>query len=828
MVSLWQRATRAEDTVRPASGCSRYSFSNLRLKTRTARCRDGQVQRNQLQLPYLSGSTYSVSAWAALLVGCGAASVTLAESANLSDPHEHRRMTPLDLLTLRDLSGLSVSPDGQLFAVLVRQARLATNDYRQDWWVVETESGGTSIHIGDAGKPIFRMEPRGTPNGSFITPAPKWSPDGKSFVYMALTQGVLQLWRASANGQVQQQLTFGKEDIDEFKWSNDGKKLFFSQDSSEEDRHISIQREGKRGYLYDDRFVPFESDTPLVKAWINPPVRTPNTGRAVRVLELDGLVTREATAEEKAEFEGLPKPNHALNRARARLVKQSPVGNSIAWLEPNLPEDPLRFQAETLMVRGSGGEIRVCHAPECVIDVQSRGASDLWWSGDAIEIYFMRREGVNYGKTGLYAWNPILQTVQTILVTDDLITDCSIVQSKAVCFFEAPTQPRKVVSISLDSGSVSTLFDPNPWIRNISFTDVTKLEWKSDLGAEAFGYLVEPADYVPGRRYPLVITTYAARGFLRGGVGDEYPVHVLAAQGFMVLAYNQPRTWDGLEGFRSSEKRSRARRENGLHARVRQASIDKAVSLLDEMGVVDIHKVGLSGLSSGSEAVHYALHQMENLAAAAASGPATMDASYYFLGGGAVREALNLWHGFPDFSKPGAWRELSVSYNVKDVEAPILINAADSEYLLSLEMIENFRRHNRPVELYVFPDEYHVKYQPVHRYNIYKRNVQWFRFWLKGEIASEPVDSEQYTRWAMLCRQNVENRKASNEQVIRANADSQPCSNGVGLIRQDVANDAKKETMNTGRATDSAPVTRPFPFDETSGSQTAGRTAKSY
>ncbi len=38
----------------------------------------------------------------------------------------------------------------------------------------------------------------------------------------------------------------------------------------------------------------------------------------------------------------------------------------------------------------------------------------------------------------------------------------------------------------------------------------------------------------------------------------------------------------------------------------------------------------------------------------------------------------------------------------------------------------------KPVELYIFPNEYHNKTQPMHRWNVYRRNVQWFQFWLQG------------------------------------------------------------------------------------------------
>jgi hypothetical protein len=55
------------------------------------------------------------------------------------------------------------------------------------------------------------------------------------------------------------------------------------------------------------------------------------------------------------------------------------------------------------------------------------------------------------------------------------------------------------------------------------------------------------------------------------------------------------------------------------------------------------------------------------------------------------------------------------------------------------------------VDLYVFPDEHHVKWQPIHRLSIYQRNLDWFGFWLKNEAPSlAPDHREEEERWSML------------------------------------------------------------------------------
>jgi hypothetical protein len=52
--------------------------------------------------------------------------------------------------------------------------------------------------------------------------------------------------------------------------------------------------------------------------------------------------------------------------------------------------------------------------------------------------------------------------------------------------------------------------------------------------------------------------------------------------------------------------------------------------------------------------------------------------------------------------------------------------------------------------MYVFADEYHVKWHPAHRLAIYERAIDWFDFWLNGREDPAPAKREQYSRWRAL------------------------------------------------------------------------------
>ena len=71
-------------------------------------------------------------------------------------------------------------------------------------------------------------------------------------------------------------------------------------------------------------------------------------------------------------------------------------------------------------------------------------------------------------------------------------------------------------------------------------------------------------------------------------------------------------------------------------------------------------------------------------------------------------------------------------------------------YTYSMQWVTALRELKKPVEMFIYPNELHIKNQPKHRYEIYQRNVDWMKFWLKGEEDPDPAKAEQYRRWGEL------------------------------------------------------------------------------
>ena len=93
---------------------------------------------------------------------------------------------------------------------------------------------------------------------------------------------------------------------------------------------------------------------------------------------------------------------------------------------------------------------------------------------------------------------------------------------------------------------------------------------------------------------------------------------------------------------------------------------------------------------------------------------------------------------------------MSLAQNAARIDTPLLMQLSDKEFRLALEAYSALREQHKPVEMHIFPDEAHIKWQPVHRQAVYERNLDWFSFWLQGKENPAPSKAAQYARWRKM------------------------------------------------------------------------------
>ena len=381
----------------------------------------------------------------------------------------------------------------------------------------------------------------------------------------------------------------------------------------------------------------------------------------------------------------------------------------------------------------------------------------LWATGGNELIFLRGGSPENGGRSELYRWRVDRDAApRRILATDELLESCDLSGRKLVCAHETALHPRTIVAIDPETGAMTGLYDPNPEYSSLRLGIVERLRWTASDGIASYGDLVLPPDHKPGQRHPLIIVQYTSRGFLRGGVGDEYPIHVFAARGYAVLSIQRPIPPARTRGAADSNDYQRINTLGWADRWRVLASLEAGIDAVVKRGVVDPGRVGLTGLSDGGLTVQFALINSKRFRAAATSSCCD-SADVPPAVGLAYSDTTTKW-GYPP---PGLedrqfWKPMSLAANADRIRTPLLMQLADREYRLALETFAALDHARAPVEMYVFPDEYHIKYHPGHRYAIYQRNLAWFDFWLKGDASEDVSDAVTMARWRSL-KARIEN-----------------------------------------------------------------------
>jgi dipeptidyl aminopeptidase/acylaminoacyl peptidase len=671
-----------------------------------------------------------------------APAIACAPPARNAGTSETRPISTIDLARLRDIgmpdssffdmsSPLALSPDGSKVAFVVNQGDPETNSYCRLMMVADVLPNASPLVVDKGGELITIVDNYrgllvsvGFPD--LVTPG--WSPDGRWIAYLRRDGGVTQLWRARSNGGEAAAVTQSKVDIDGWAWLSNDRVVITSlpERIAEEAR---IDAEGRTGWLYDARIAPEYDMRPQIRA---------DLSRRFEVIDLATGTITVATAAEAARLtpERLSRilvPQTIMNRRGGR-----------AWIQTDdaSPLSPARVR----FLDGRGHE-KHCSAEPC-----ANGIVQIHWSTDGKSIIYLRREGWAKSRMAFYRWDPEHGSPERLSVTDDVLLGCIPRGARFFCTREASTVPRQIAEVDPVTGVATTVYDPNPEFASLQLGSVERLTWRNALGLPAWGDLVLPPGHLAGEKLPMIVVQYHSDGFLRGGTGDEYPILALAARGFAVLSVEDPPTFAAaFPNLKTWDEINAANMKDWAERRSVLSSILTGVSLVVERGIVDPKRIGITGLSDGASSARFALINSRVFSAAAISS-CCLEPKTAMTYGGTAWADYNRKMGYPPATQdaPAFWQPYSMALNAKEMDAPLLMQLADEESLLALETFTALRENDKPVEMYIYPQEHHIKWQPQHRLAIYDRNIDWFAFWFQDVIDPSPVKAAQYDRWRAM------------------------------------------------------------------------------
>ena len=648
----------------------------------------------------------------------GAAGLALAFVISATPPAaaQARGATIDDLFALRDFAAyrepITVSSDGSRIAFVTRVTDLAHDRYRHVVHVVDTRTN-RQRDIADAGDTILGSV-RGRRSGVAIERVALWSPDDAWLAYLVGSDAYAELWRVRPDGRQARRVSTPGEHVVTFSWRTDG-SLVYRTGISADALADRLQQARTHGFHADSAFEPIYD--------VAPRIDDASPISAWRVDVATGRRRQIALADDPT------------NPDDVRIVAADP-----RYADAERPELALEIIRD--------GVTRRCAHELCQGELISA------WSTGTGAVVSLRRTGHHGALSEIAVWSPESGAAFSLRLSEARLSGCTYARDHLFCLEDAPTQPQRVVSIDCRSGALEIVYDPNPDWARLTLPRVERLDTVNPGGQASYAHLVYPMDYVAGARYPLVIVQYRSRGFLRGGTGGEHPIFPLSTRGYFVLSVDRPEDSERARTLSSNAFLVAAELDGSEHA-MKQIAIEHFLDELESRGLIDPARIGVTGMSDGTETLFHLLLYSERRFAAAVSSSAPPDPSVWAIQSRDFRERRARFGGMAPWSEADPawaayWRRISPVYHLDRMRTPILFNLAETETVPAMPLVARLQEMSAPCDLFVYPGAYHNKWRPAQLRAAQMRAMAWLDLWLRDLDTPDPHDETRISRWRAM------------------------------------------------------------------------------
>jgi dipeptidyl aminopeptidase/acylaminoacyl peptidase len=637
------------------------------------------------------------------------------------------RLTMDTFMEMESIGGPEISPDGKQIIFSRGFVDKINDQNRSNLWVVD-----------DQGERIRELT-----RGNWSDSSPAWSPDGRKIAFISDRDGTRQIHVMWLDTGDVAQLTHFTDDISSLVWSPDGKQIAFTSNIEDKNPILPVKlpprpenakwakpaviidrlnwrRDGvgpvPKGYNHVFVVDAVVGGTPKQVTGGDYNHSEPEWSRDGKTIYVSGI--RKPDAEYLRGDSEIYAVNLDTLEVRAltdrvgpdRGPRTSPDGRWIAYTG----YDDKRYTStlSSLYLMDSSGGNKKLWAGNL-----ANSPSDLTWSPDNSGVYYSMAEK---GTSSLH-FVPVNGASRKLTDGAHVLGRFSFAENGQIAAtVSTPQKPDYLVTFDVKSPALlKTLVDVNTDVLSgMKLGEVEELWWTSTDGLKIQGWLMKPADFQPGKKYPMVL-------WIHGGPWSMYDLTFnwsfqnFAAEGYGVL-WTNPR---GSTGYGQEFV-------NGIQYSYPGKDFDDLMTGVDaalSKGWVDAQNLFVCGGSGGGVLTAWIVGHTDRFAAAVSMRPVIDWHSFVGTTDGA--SWYDQFRKFP-WEDPMEYAVRSPLHYVANVKTPTMVMTGEADLRTPIGQSEEYYRALKMLKketlLVRMPDEFHGWRRPSHRILQQAYLLAWF------------------------------------------------------------------------------------------------------
>lgn len=345
-------------------------------------------------------------------------------------------------------------------------------------------------------------------------------------------------------------------------------------------------------------------------------------------------------------------------------------------------------------------------------------------------IYFRVEEG---DRSNVYRYSAKTKKFDKLPLKEEVIRSFNIAGNAPWATYTGVSTSNSNRSYLLNLKTMESTLISDPYadrLNKLTLGEVKEWNFTSSFGDVIEGRYYLPPNFNPNRKYPLIVYYYGGTSPTSRTFESTYPLHVYAAQDYVVYTL-QP---SGTTGYGQEFS---ARHVNAWGNQTAEEIIEGVQQFVAAHSFVDGRKIGNIGASYGGFMTQYLITKTDIFAASVSHAGISNITSYWGEGYWGYSYSAGASAGSYPWNNPKLYVEQSPLFHADKIKTPLLLlhGTADTNVPVgeSIQMYTALKLLNKPVEFIQVEGENHAIYDYDKSIAWNNAIYAWFAKWLKGD-----------------------------------------------------------------------------------------------